>query len=119
MSIIFVHDAEQRRLAEVSKARLEEKLGRKVFTEIVDYRNFTLAEDYHQKYRLRNSTLVREFQTMYRNLADFIDSTAVTRTNGYLGGHGSVEVLETEIDRLGLSEVSKEKLRRIAAVSMR
>ena len=116
-SCIFVHTAEQRELAEASLKREEEKLGRKIFTEIVEFSGFTLAEDYHQKYRLRNSSLEKEYQTIYPDLLDFVNSTAVTRVNGYLSGYGTPEQLENEVERLGLSDVSKEKLRRIMAVS--
>ncbi len=118
-SVLFVHDAEQRAQAEDSLKREEAKLGRKIFTEIVEYSGFTLAEDYHQKYRLRNSSIEREYVTVYPDLLDFVNSTAVTRVNGYLSGHGTPEQLKNEIERLGLSDVSKEKLRRIMAVSRR
>ncbi len=118
-SILFVHDAEQRAQAKASLKREEEKFGRKIFTEIADYSGFTLAEDYHQKYRLRNSSLEREYLAIYPDLLDFVNSTAVTRVNGYLIGHGTPEQLESEIDTLGLSDVSKEKLRRVVAVSRR
>lgn len=52
-SIIFTHGEEQRRLAEASKARLEAAVGR-LYTDIVPLERFYLAEDYHQKYYLRN-----------------------------------------------------------------
>jgi methionine-S-sulfoxide reductase len=118
-SFIFVHTAEQREQAEASLKREEAKLGRKIFTEIVDYSSFTLAEDYHQKYRLRNSSLEKEYLTIYPDVLDFVNSTAVTRVNGYLIGHGTPEQLESEIETLGLSDISKEKLRRIVAASRR
>lgn len=118
-SILFVHDEEQRKLAEVSKNQQEVLLGRKIFTEILPYKGFTLAEDYHQKYRLRNSTLLREYQIMYPDLLEFVNSTAVTRVNGYLGGHALPEQLESEIEILGLSDPGKGMLRRIATVSQR
>lgn len=51
-SAIFVHDDEQRRLAEESKARLEGSgiHGRPIVTEIVAAGDFWPAEDYHQQY---------------------------------------------------------------------
>ena len=118
-SFIFVHDAEQRAQAEASLKREEAKLGQKIFTEIVSYSGFTLAEDYHQKYRLRNSSLEKEYLAVYPDLLDFVNSTAVTRVNGYLIGYGTPKQLESEIETLGLSDVSKEKLRRVVAVSRR
>jgi len=51
-SAIFVHDDEQRRLAEESKARLERSgaHARPIVTEIVAAGDFWPAEDYHQQY---------------------------------------------------------------------
>jgi peptide-methionine (S)-S-oxide reductase len=53
---IFVHDAEQRRLAEASKEALESsgRLAQPVVTEIVEAAAFYPAEDYHQDYYEKN-----------------------------------------------------------------
>jgi peptide-methionine (S)-S-oxide reductase len=51
---IFVHDAEQRRLAEQSKRDVERKLARPAATEIVDATQFWPAEAYHQEYYKKN-----------------------------------------------------------------
>ena len=51
---IFVHDAEQRRLAEATRAQVEKQLGVKVYTEIADAGRFYPAEDYHQDYYKKN-----------------------------------------------------------------
>ena len=51
---IFVHDAEQRRLAEESKKRVEAQLKAPVYTEIVAASAFYPAEEYHQDYYLKN-----------------------------------------------------------------
>ena len=51
---IFVHDAEQRRLAEESKRRVEAQLKATVYTQIVDAGPFYRAEEYHQGYHLKN-----------------------------------------------------------------
>lgn len=118
-SSVFVHDAEQRKQAEASLKRWEAQAGRKIFTEIVDYSGFTLAEDYHQKYRLRNSSIEKEYLTVYPDLLDFVNSTAVTRVNGFLAGHGTPEQLVGERELLGLSETSLEKLRRVVEYSHR
>jgi peptide-methionine (S)-S-oxide reductase len=57
-SAIFYHDAEQRRLAEAYKARLEtEKIwDRPIVTEIVPFSKFWPAEAYHQNYYDNNPT---------------------------------------------------------------
>ena len=110
-ALVFYHNEEQLQLALASKEREEERLGRKIYTEIVPFRQFYLAEDYHQKYHLRNEPeLAREYEAIYPALDDFINSTAVTRVNGYLGGNGSSAQLEQELDSLGLSTEAKEYL---------
>ena len=53
-SAIFVHDDEQRRLAEESKKRVEAQLKTPVHTEIVAAGPFYRAEEYHQDYHLKN-----------------------------------------------------------------
>lgn len=110
-SIIFVHNEEQRRLAEESKARVAKERGSKVHTEIVPYSGFTLAENYHQKHNLQLFPAFREeLMLIYPSPADFMVSTAVARVNGYVGGEGSYEALLKEIDSLGLSSARKEEL---------
>lgn len=111
-SIIFYHDSDQEALATASKEREEDRRGRRIYTEIVPLVEFFSAEDYHQKYYLQNSgAYMKEFAALYPDPADFVNSTAVARVNGYLGGNGSPEQLEEEIAGLGLSESAQESLR--------
>ena len=113
-SIIFTHTTEQRRLAEEAKVRLADKLGSTVHTEIVAYRGFTLAEDYHQKHSLQQfPEFEEELRKAYPSQQDFLASTAVARVNGYLGGEGSYAVLLQELDGLGLSPGRKKSLREL------
>jgi len=49
-SAIFVDDDDQRRAAEVSRERVQERLSRPVVTQIEDAPPFWEAEDYHQRY---------------------------------------------------------------------
>jgi peptide-methionine (S)-S-oxide reductase len=55
-SAIFYHDDEQRRLAEESKRVLEQskRFDRPIVTQIVAASAFYPAEEYHQKYHLKN-----------------------------------------------------------------
>ncbi len=77
-------------------------------TPILAFTGFTLAEDYHQKYRLRSEpALLAEFEAMAGRL---VDSTAAARVNSFLSGYGDVELLEKEIDSYGLSEKGKALL---------
>jgi peptide-methionine (S)-S-oxide reductase len=119
-SVIFTHDDEQQRLAEETKAREEAERGQALYTEIVPFTEFWLAEDYHQKYRLRqNRDLVSEFTALYPDLEDFVNSTATARVNGYLGGHGTLAQFEAEIDELGLSTEGREYLTELAQGRLR
>lgn len=116
MSIIFYHSEDQRRLAIETKESEEARLGRHVFTEIVPFSEFYLAEDYHQKYYLRQeSALMAEFRAIYPATEDFVASTAVARVNGYVGGYGELATLEEELSLLGLSEAGRQRLLEIAA----
>lgn len=111
MSIIFFHNEEQRRLAIESRDREQARIKGKIYTEMVPFTEFYLAEEYHQKYRLRGEEeLMREFQAIYPNDADFVNSTAAARINGYLDGYGTLEGLQKELPGLGLSPAAGKKL---------
>ncbi|MCI0342944.1 MAG: peptide-methionine (S)-S-oxide reductase [Planctomycetales bacterium] len=112
MSAIFWHDEGQRKLAEESAARIARERGEKVETEILPFRGFTVAEDYHQKYGLRGARdLFREISTYYPDPAAFRESTAAARLNCYLAGSGEPADFERDLPRLGLSERAREALR--------
>ena len=114
MPAVFYHNEEQRRQALASKANLEQKIGHAVKTEVVSVRSFTMAENYHQKYLLKNNqALGSEMARIYPNPQDFVDSPAVTRLNGYAGGHGNGDQLSREIDILGLSAEVKKRLAKL------
>ena len=116
MSIVFYHDEEQKRLAIETRDREAAKLGAEIFTEIVPASEFYLAEPYHQKYRLRQvRDLMGDLSRMYPNDGDFVASTAAARVNGYVGGHGTLEMLQAELDSLGLSPAASQKLLDIVA----
>lgn len=51
---IFVANEDERRTAEASKARVAERLGRPIVTEIRDAAPFWIAEDYHQDFHRTN-----------------------------------------------------------------
>ena len=107
---------EQKQLAEESLDRQAASLGAPIYTEILPYTGFYLAEEYHQKYRLRQQpNLLQEFQAIYPDAEAFVNSTAVMRVNGYVGGHGTLTALQAEIDALGLSPEARAKLLEIVA----
>lgn len=49
-SIIFYHNKEQKKLAEISKNKLQKSCNKKIVTEIKPAKDFFPAEEYHQKY---------------------------------------------------------------------
>ncbi len=115
MSAIFTHDDEQLRLAEETARDAAERRGRPVTTEIAPLQSFTLAEDYHQKYRLRRlKTVAAELEAIYPELDDFVRSTAATRINAFAAGYGRPGELEATAPKLGLGEAALDELRRAA-----
>jgi hypothetical protein len=114
-SAIFYHNEEQQRLARESMEREAVRRDADLYTSIEPYSVFYLAEDYHQKYCLSQEySIMREMQKIYPDMTDFINSTAVTRLNGYVCGYGAAETFENDIDKLGLSAESKNRLLDIA-----
>jgi methionine-S-sulfoxide reductase len=115
-SIIFYHSEEQKRLATETRDREEARQGGPIYTEIVPFSKFHMAEDYHQKYRLRQvPELMEEVQAIYADDSDFVNSTAAARLNGYIGGNGTSATLQSELDLLGLSADGSQRLLEVAA----
>ena len=59
---VFVGDAEQRRIAEASKAQAAADLGQPIVTRIEDAATFYPAEDYHQDYYTKNPLRYRLYR---------------------------------------------------------
>ncbi|MEJ2070425.1 MAG: peptide-methionine (S)-S-oxide reductase [Syntrophobacterales bacterium] len=116
-NVVFYHNDEQKQMAEESKARVAAKTGGEVHTAILPATEFTLAEDYHQKYYLRQVPgLWRELSRIYPDLPSLVNSTVAARMNGYVAGYGSVSQLEEELPGLGLSpDAGRQLLSRVAA----
>lgn len=115
-SAVYAHGPEQERVAREVMARVEQRLGQRLSTEILPAGRFYLAEDYHQKYYLRQQRgLAREFAALFPDWRDFAKSTAAARANGFVGGSGEKVLLEAEIGEYGLSAEGQELLRRAAA----
>jgi hypothetical protein len=104
MNVVFYENEQQKQVAMASLAAQQRKTNEKIRTQVLPLRKFYPAEDYHQKYTLKQyHNLMRELTRIYPHEKNFIDSTAVTRINSYLGGYGSPEQLDQELDGLGLS----------------
>ena len=111
MDAVFYHDEEQERLALETRDKVAAQLGAAVKTEVLPAGTFYLAEDYHQKWNLRGKkAFYDEIAALYPETAGLIASTAAARLNGYLGGYGTRDQIEVEIDSLGLSPALREQL---------
>ncbi len=101
MSAVFYHNEEQEKLAVESMKREEARTHRKIYTEISPAVRFYLAEDYHQKYYLRQRPeLIRELMAIYPSNEDFLNSTVAARLNGYLALKGPYTALQAELGDL-------------------
>lgn len=111
MSAILYHNEDQQRLAEASREERADELGKELYTEILPVGTFTMAEDYHQKYRLRHApSFFEELNAIYPQTQDLVASTAAARVNGYVAGYGTEAQLDKEIEHLGLSPSNQERL---------
>jgi peptide-methionine (S)-S-oxide reductase len=100
MSAIFYHNDEQKRLATESLKREEARIHKTLYTKIMPALEFYPAEDYHQKYYLRQRPeLVEELRKIYPG-DTFVDSTAAARINGFLAGNGAGVDLDSELRKL-------------------
>ena len=59
---VFVHDEEQRRLADESKAAAMKALGKEIFTPVETAAKFYPAEDYHQDYYTKSPLRYRYYR---------------------------------------------------------
>jgi peptide-methionine (S)-S-oxide reductase len=114
-SVVFVHDAEQERIAQAVMATVQAAAERPVQTVILPLKAFYLAEGYHQKYALQQDAIMfAQFRAMYPDLWDMVGSTAAARVNAYLYGEGTAEVWLAEVDKLGLSTEALAHLQAVA-----
>ena len=113
-AMVLAAGDEQLRAATESRDELAARQGRPVLTEVRRLDRFYVAEDYHQKYALRRDrVLSSELHAHYPDEADFRESTAAARLNGYAYGLGSALQLEREIESLGLTPAGQERLRAV------
>ena len=112
-SLVLAHDGAQLEAARASADRLSATLGgRPVATRIELLKRFWIAEDYHQKYGLRQDrVLMADFGAMFDgDDAALRESTAAARVNGYVGGVGTKAQLSRELEFLGLSDAGRAHL---------
>lgn len=109
MSAIFYHNDEQKRLAEESKKAQAKVHSVPITTKILPAKVFYNAEDYHQKY------LLRQHRGLVRGLglsdAELIKSFTACRLNGYVGGYGNLDTFEKDLPLLGLTKEQEDYVR--------
>lgn len=111
-SVVLAHDEEQLSVALERTAHASVLLGGPLATRVEPLKRFYPAEDYHQKYYLRNDrVLSAEYRAMFGSDETALrESTSAARANGYIAGDGTREQLGREIDFLGLSDRTRDHL---------
>ncbi|SRR6056297_1094464 len=108
---IFHLNESQQQQAEQSYALLAEHHSADITTTLEPAGTFYPAEDYHQKFLLRQSNWIfSELRAIYPDATDFAASTAAARVNGYLGCNGDPLMLQNQIEDFGLSRAVQEQL---------
>ena len=110
-SLLLFSDEEQRQQALASKEKYEQLAQRKVYTAIEPLSEFTLAENYHQKYYLRQrSSLMRDLLQAYPTEPEFINATLSARMNAVAAGLMDEDMLAELLANPVLSEDTKQRL---------
>jgi len=113
INAVFYRDETQQKLAESSR----DAQGASVATEILPVKEFTYAEDYHQKYYLTRYAEIRQFLTdTYPEGKTLADSTVATRFNAFIGSgmKRDWKTFLAELSSYGLPEAIEQSLRRTA-----
>lgn len=110
MSAIFCHGTHQNSLAEESMKKEQENSARKIVTQIQKADTFYNAENYHQKYMLRqHSNLLK---SLGLDEEELITSHVAAKLNGYVAGNGSAAQFEKEQEHFGLNSDQRDYVRR-------
>ena len=102
MSAIWFHDKEQKELA----LKTASEQPQKVYTVIEQFKFWTNAEFYHQKYLLQgNRTVMEIFDKTPQE--EFINSRLAAKLNGYVNGHLSLKGIEKYLKENKFDESEK------------
>jgi peptide-methionine (S)-S-oxide reductase len=115
---VFSRNDEQREIAEKSRQDHAEARGissEAVQTRVVPIDRFTIAEGYHQKYRLRAGSALRSFlEQTYPDFQAFVDSSVAMRVNSVLSSASAEDwqIVEAELVSYGLPAELEASLRK-------
>jgi methionine-S-sulfoxide reductase len=110
-SLILYDNEEQKQQAIARKETYEQITHRRVSTAIEPLSVFTLAENYHQKYYLRQrSSLMRDLLIAFPTEPKFIHATLSARMNAVAAGLMDKTLLEELLANPLLSEDTKQRL---------
>ncbi|WP_267640183.1 peptide-methionine (S)-S-oxide reductase MsrA [Haloarchaeobius amylolyticus] len=102
-NVVLWHDVGQREAVEDVIAEQETRHGH-VNTRAEPLDAFTVAEDYHQKYRLRSAPDLFDALAARYDDAAVRESTVAARLNGFVAGYGSAALLADEGAAYGLPD---------------
>ena len=114
---VFTRNTDQETAAQVSLKRRALELDialEEVKTPIIPITEFTIAERYHQKYRIGPRDEIRLFlEETYPKTKSFADSTVATRLNSVLGSGTNDEwqIVLDELPLYGLPEKLENRVR--------
>lgn len=111
ISLLRYHGERQKEAVFRIKEEMEKQLGEPIETDISAFRDFTLAEDKHQKYYLkRYPNTLHQLDDLFSQPELLVDSTFAARLNGFVKGFGKLPLLKKEIASWNIEEENKETL---------
>ncbi|EYC13957.1 hypothetical protein Y032_0042g625 [Ancylostoma ceylanicum] len=111
-SAILYETDDEKKVAEETYAQAKAKFGN-IETYVVKLDKFYQAEDYHQKYWLRNKKDI--FDELKLNDSQVADSVLAAKMNAFCAGYTDFSELEELKREHGLSESLVEKVKRFAS----
>jgi len=111
ISAIYYYTDDEKDAALQSKQEVQKLSTKPIVTEIVHVNKFHNAEDYHQKYLLRQSGQL--FASLKITDVEIITSHVAAKLNGYCGAYGSTTQLEQESMEWGMSDDQIQMLKEI------
>ncbi|MCA8977696.1 MAG: peptide-methionine (S)-S-oxide reductase [Planctomycetes bacterium] len=110
-AILFFADDAQERAAKASAAKVREAEVRVLRTEVVPFTKFWVAEDYHQKYALRQQReIMAQLRPLFATEAEFRESPLTAKLNAYAAGDLGFRDLQTAVAELGFEALGNGSL---------